>query len=153
MAHDTHVGARPNPKVQEDHLNMGAIVKFIIYLTIVTVVVHGYVWVLMGRITADMADRDVIRYPLAIEQGERLPPEPRLQTLPREDLAASRERDRLKLEGYSWIDKNAGTVRIPIELAIKKVIDQGLPVRSATPADAAVPAETAKPTQAGGETK
>lgn len=135
-----------NPKLQPDNVDAGALLKSVFWLTVVTVVVHGYVWVLMGSLTNTMAEKDVINFPLALEQGERLPPEPRLQTVPKEDLAITRERDRVKLEGYSWVDKNAGTVRIPIDDAMKKVLAQGFPVRSTEPAAAATPApEAAKP--------
>lgn len=139
--------------VEPDDVHIGAIVKFIIALTVVTVVVHAFVWMLMGRITATMDEQQVILYPLAREQGERLPPEPRLQTQPKQDLADSRERDRLQLEGYTWVDKSTGTVRLPIERAMKSVIDHGLPVRPASPAAAATVAETATPGQAIGEKK
>jgi len=135
--------------VEPDDIHIGAIAKFIVVLTIVTLVVHGYVWMLMGNMTTMKGEKDVINFPLALEQGERLPPEPRLQTRPKEDLAATRERDRAKLEGYSWVDKNAGTVRIPIEEAMKKVLAQGIPVRAAEP----LAAVAAKPAPAGGDAK
>lgn len=152
MAH-THSHAEQS-HIEPDNIDLGAIVKFIVVLTVVTVVVHGYVWVLMGRLTDVMAQKDVISYPLALEQGERLPPEPRLQTLPKEDLAKTRERDRARLEGYSWVDKNAGTVRIPIEDAMKRVLGQGIPVRADVAGGAAAPAaEPAAPAPAGGEKK
>ncbi len=53
-------------------------------------------------------------------QEHRLPPEPRLQTNPREDLRDLRgERGRDCSNGYGWVDKNAGVVRIPIDEAMK----------------------------------
>jgi hypothetical protein len=33
------------------------------------------------------------------------------------------------LAGYSWVDRNAGIVRIPIDEAIKKTLERGLPAR------------------------
>jgi len=33
------------------------------------------------------------------------------------------------LNNYAWIDKQAGTVRIPVELAIEKSVEKGYPVR------------------------
>ena len=45
-------------------------------------------------------------YPLAVEQENRLPPEPRLQINPRQDLADLRAREDQALSSYGWVDKN-----------------------------------------------
>lgn len=150
MAHtDPSAG---NPKLQPDNVEAGALLRFVLWLTVVTVAVHGFIWVLMGGLTSAMAAKDVIRFPMALEQGERLPPEPRLQTDPKAELALTRERDRVRLEGYTWVDKGTGAVRIPIDEAMKKVLAQGIPVRSA--ASAAAPAvEAATPAAESGEKK
>ena len=58
-----------------------------------------------------------------------MPPEPRLQTNPREDLRALRAREDAVLNSYGWVDKTAGVVRIPIDEAIKLTVQRGLPVR------------------------
>lgn len=141
MAHTHTHGHGHNANVEQDVIDMGAIVKFIVYLTITTVVVHFFVLWLMRTLSAQADAAAVINYPLAQEQGERLPPLPRLQTTPREDLKKLREGWTLSLEHYAWIDKNAGVVRLPIEEAKKRVLAQGLPTRSATssPAAAATP--------------
>jgi hypothetical protein len=69
----------------------------------------------------------------ALASGEpRLPPEPRLQTAPRQDLANFRAREDEILNGYHWVDKQAGVVRIPIGEAMKLTVQRGLPVRQAT---------------------
>ena len=68
-------------------------------------------------------------YPLASSQGDRLPPEPRLQTNPREDLRTLRAKEDELLGSYGWVDKNAGVVRIPIEDAMKLTVERGLPAR------------------------
>jgi len=36
------------------------------------------------------------------------------------------------LTQYAWIDKQAGTVRIPVDLAIEKAVEKGYPVRTST---------------------
>ena len=48
-----------------------------------------------------------------------MPPEPRLQTNPREDLSELRASEDELLDSYGWVDKNAGVVRIPIDEAMK----------------------------------
>ena len=59
-----------------------------------------------------------------------LPPQPRLQIEPRQDLKQLRSAEDDKLQGYGWVDQNAGTVRIPIDRAMDLLVQSGLPVRS-----------------------
>ena len=68
-------------------------------------------------------------YPLAATQENRVPPGPRLQTNPRDDMRELRARDEEILTSYGWVDKNAGIVRIPIDEAMKLVVQRGLPAR------------------------
>jgi hypothetical protein len=56
--------------------------------------------------------------PLAAAEGPRLPPAPRLQPHPIKDLEELRRMETERLTTYGWVDKNAGTVRIPIARAI-----------------------------------
>src|SRR5581483_7943160 len=58
--------------------------------------------------------------------GERLPPEPRLETNPQEDLSKKLQRERAVLNNYAWIDRQAGSVRIPIERAMDLLAARGL---------------------------
>lgn len=71
--------------------------------------------------------------PLAASYGLKEPPEPRLQTDPRQDLLDLRARDGAAIHSYAWIDKQAGTVRIPVERAIALLAERGLPARSPAP--------------------
>jgi hypothetical protein len=48
-----------------------------------------------------------------------LPPEPRLQAEPVEDLRRLRDEEDAVLESYAWIDRSQGIVQIPIERAIE----------------------------------
>ena len=51
-------------------------------------------------------------------EGRPLPPEPRLQTTPTEDLRRVRAEEEAVLGSYAWVDRSAGKVRIPIGRAI-----------------------------------
>jgi hypothetical protein len=64
------------------------------------------------------------------EQSRALPPQPRLQPEPKVDLRQERDGQQAVLNSYGWVDQRSGTVHIPIELAMKLVIDR-LPVRPA----------------------
>ncbi len=65
------------------------------------------------------------------------PPEPKLQVVPAEEMRAYRTREERILGSYGWIDRDSGIVRIPIELAKKKLLEAGLPVESASPSPGA----------------
>jgi hypothetical protein len=54
---------------------------------------------------------------------------PLLQPNGADDLKAFRQEEASILNSYGWLDKQAGTVRIPIEQAMKIVVEKGLPVR------------------------
>jgi len=65
--------------------------------------------------------------------SRQLPPEPRLQTSPRMDLEDYLNTQRNELDGYSWVDRQSGILRIPVERAMELLLKQGFPVRPATP--------------------
>ncbi len=72
--------------------------------------------------------------PLPIEaHGNPMPPEPRLQESPRQDLKAMRKSEDWQLTHYSWVDKSKGIVAIPIERAIDILAQQGIPPQPKPP--------------------
>ncbi len=71
--------------------------------------------------------------PSALADRRALPPEPRLQVVPRVELDQYRESVTKQIESYEWIDKDAGVVRIPIERAIELLSERGLPTAAETP--------------------
>jgi hypothetical protein len=52
-------------------------------------------------------------------------PAPQLQRTPLSDLQKLQQKQRAQLEGYAWIDKDQGIVRIPIERAMQIVASKG----------------------------
>lgn len=57
-------------------------------------------------------------------------PEPQLETNERTELNSVRLREEETLATYDYVDKNAGTVRIPIDRAMDLLVQRGLPVRT-----------------------
>jgi hypothetical protein len=71
--------------------------------------------------------------PIAV-QRDRLPPLPRIQTSPtEEDLNKLRAYEDARLNSYDWVDRKAGTVRIPIDRAMQLLVSRGLPPQKAPP--------------------
>ena len=60
------------------------------------------------------------------------PPEPRLEAQPGEQLGPYLASQQQKLNSYRWVDRQQGVVAIPIERAMDRLAQQGLP--AATPA-------------------
>ena len=150
MAH-TH-STPPTPgtatsSVEADHVNLRGVFGFGIGLAVVTVIVH-LAMVLMFRIEVNAIDaaNPPKLFPLAIPQDERLPPQPRLQTNPRQELADMRASEDEILGGYHWVDRNNNIVRIPVADAMKLTLQRGLPSRQQAPA-AAAPTQATQATQ------
>jgi len=118
---------------EESDVNISGIFTFGIALMVATILIYLVVGVLFKYLDTREARQAAPEYPLAAAERNRLPPEPRLQTNPRQDLADLRARDEQALTTYSWVDKNAGVVRIPIDDAIRKTLERGLPARTEQP--------------------
>ena len=58
-----------------------------------------------------------------------LPPAPRLQVKPAEDLKVYRAEEDVQLNTYGWVDKGAGIIHIPIERAMELSLERGFPMR------------------------
>jgi hypothetical protein len=123
--------ATHNPDVhhEESDVNIVGIFMFGATLFAAIVIVSLIVGGLFKYLDTRERRQPAPEYPLAATEENRLPPEPRLQTNPRQDLADLRAREEQALTGYAWVDRNAGLVRIPIDEAIKKTLERGLPAR------------------------
>ena len=52
---------------------------------------------------------------------------PALQTSPPADMARLRADQLAVLNGTGWIDRDRGVIHIPIDLAIRKLVEEGIP--------------------------
>jgi hypothetical protein len=52
---------------------------------------------------------------------------PRLQTAPRQELQELLRAENAHLQSYGWVDRALGIVRMPIDRAMARVVEQGLP--------------------------
>ncbi len=133
----------PETHHEESDVNIRQIFGFGAGLLAIALVVHVAVWVLYIFFAGQENRAQPVReYPMAIEQQNRLPAEPRLQTSPREDMRELRAEEDAILNSYGWVDRNNNVVRIPIDEAMKLTLQRGLPSR---PAAAARPAPAAAP--------
>jgi len=104
------------------------IVKFLFWVAVSAVLVHvglGFAYEAMIRQAASR-ETEQIRYPLAEGQAQQLPPVPRLQARPQDEISAFRRDEESLLHSYGWQNREAGTVRIPIEDAMRLSVERGL---------------------------
>lgn len=64
----------------------------------------------------------------AVQQARpQIPPEPRVESQPWQQLLSVRAREDHVLHSYAWVDKKEGTVRIPVDQAMDELLQKGLP--------------------------
>ena len=129
MKHENPVNPAHPSHHEESDVNVAAIVVFVVVLVVAAVLIQGAVWVMYRQFEQAASRPSTVEFPLATAAMRRLPPEPRLQTDPRDDMTNLRRSEDEVLESYAWVDRNAGIVRIPIEQAMKLVAERGVPTR------------------------
>lgn len=109
------------------------LVRFAVFLA-ATVIVSALVVIGLYKYLDEREQAEKAgRYPLAAGIVRPLPPPPRLQTYPFDDIKQLRKAENKVLDHYAWVDQNAGVVQIPIERAIEVLAEKGLPYRQAGP--------------------
>lgn len=104
------------PSYERKDVSLKAVLIFAASLVVAAVVIHWAVerfYVRLGR-----------WYPPTIYGARQNPPSitplpPQLQANPGAEMAELRKRDLELLNSYGWVDKNSGTIRIPIERALE----------------------------------
>lgn len=104
----------------------GTLVFYGVVLVLVVIVSAAASWLFFDLLAAQAARTDSQPSPLASAEPR---PEPRLLDDEPQDLKSVREEEKQILEGYDWIDKSRGIVRIPIDRALELVAKEGLPSR------------------------
>jgi hypothetical protein len=63
----------------------------------------------------------------AKQNQPQIPPEPRIEVEPWQQLLTVRAREDHVLSSYAWVNQKEGTVRIPIKQAMDELAQKGLP--------------------------
>ncbi len=113
---------------ERDDVNLRGVRWFGAGLAVTLVVLGALVWLLYGFDRGAEPGERPADYPLSAERP-LTPPEPRLQTHPRQDLLDFRAQEGAVLTTYGWVDRPRGVVRIPIDRAMSLVVERGLPSR------------------------
>jgi len=90
--------------------------------------------------------RRITATPATAQQLHQLPPQPRLQQSPAEDLATLRRHEDQALHSYQWVDRQRHIAAIPIDEAMNIVVRQGLPFKTGPRSEVYPPSAGAKET-------
>jgi hypothetical protein len=139
---DEYLETPPGSAYEHTDANVWVIVKFLAWLAVSAVVIHFGLGA-MYEVLIRQATATEQPYPLAVTQEERLPPAPRLQQFPRNDLYQFRVDEQNVLERYGWMNRDAGIVHIPIGDAMRLAIERGLVTSAPAPGGGTQPASQA----------
>jgi hypothetical protein len=121
-------GATPGYETRD--ANAAGVFKFLAALGIILAVTGLVCWGLFRYFSAHDVDRAASDSPFA--DTRQLPLGPLLQVNPREDWLKFRGEQEKSLNTYTWENRSAGTVRLPIEAAMDLLVKKGLPVQGAS---------------------
>ena len=121
----------PEVRYEKRDVNTRVILYFVAVLFVVLVITLASMRGLFGYFSAT---QNLGPGASPFDNSRTLPPTPRLQVQPAEDLEQVRQTQEQILNSYGWQDKAAGTVRVPIDRAMDMLIERKLPVRQNPPA-------------------
>jgi hypothetical protein len=125
-----------NPDVAHEStdISIRGVMWFVVILAATVIIVQLAMAGLMKAFEHYEAANDPFVSPQAVPAGT-LPPEPRLQTTPWQDLKEFRAAEELSLHSYGWIDQKSDVVHLPIDKAKALLLQRGIPVRTGAPND------------------
>jgi hypothetical protein len=136
----TEVNAPPGPGHERNTVSVRGVIRFLVLLAVSLVVTAAVVWGLFRLLARDARSEDRPLSPAVASSLARLPPQPRLEDRPLVLRTGLNAQEKARLSGYGWVDRNAGTVHIPIDRAMDLLVQRGIPAvkgSSAAPASAA----------------
>jgi hypothetical protein len=118
----------PGAGYEHTDANTRIISQFLFWLGVATIVVIVGMWGMFALFVEQRREVGEPEFPLAVGLDQRQAPEPRLQQFPLWEYQEFQRREDALLRGYGWVNEATGTVHIPIEDAMRIVVERGLPV-------------------------
>jgi len=125
---DPHAPKAHAPETEsfDREINVRAIVVSGVALAVVCLVSALLMWWLLKGFEHYDEKRDVRLSPVELAHPQPPPPAPLLQSDPVTDMTEMREREERELNQAAWIDRQQGTVRLPVDDAIDIVAARGV---------------------------
>ena len=124
--HDVTHGAH-----EERDISVRPVVAALVGTCTLIAAIFLFLWFVTSYYGQHEAEISAPANPLAAKYGRQVPPEPRLQIHPVQDLHDVRAREEAVLNSYAWVDEKNGVVRLPIARAMELIAQRGLPARAA----------------------
>jgi len=113
-----------HPRHETSDLSARAIGWVLTAVAVAILLAGAAVWWVYGYLREQDQLRDVRR--TLVVPPSQVPPEPRLQVSPSDDLRAYKQEQEEILNSYEWISRDEGRVRIPIERAMDLLAQRGI---------------------------
>lgn len=136
---------RDDAVLRRRDVNIAGVLQFGFWLAVGAILVHLAVWGLFRLLDAQQDRSQKPISPLVAASLKRTPPEPRLEPDPLAPLARLRAEEDAVLTTYGWVDRKAGTVRIPIDRAMENLVERGLPPSKPIPGPSTAASAEKKP--------
>jgi len=141
---DPHHNQHDNGGFEREDLGPKPVYGFLVGLAISGVLVYYAIWGMFHFLDAferkhQAAKAPMVQYQQDTRESERDVtaakvkqefPEPRLEDNEFTELNDYRYQEEVTLNSSDWVDQSAGTVRIPIEQAMKLIVERGLPTNA-----------------------
>ncbi|HRC86863.1 MAG TPA: hypothetical protein PK413_14740, partial [Thermoanaerobaculia bacterium] len=112
----------------DQEIDVRGILRTGIALAVLVFVSMLLMWWLFVGIKKAEESRNPPPSPLPELSERQMPPFPRLQAEPEEELKQLHTEENRVLGSYGWVDRGQGVVRIPVEKALVLLGERGLPV-------------------------
>jgi len=131
---------------EKTDIDIAAVTRIGLAILAVTLVTAAVLVPIIGVLKGRAEKGDPPAAPIAGFAPDRKPPGPLLQERPFDEWHVMKKQQEELLDSYGWVDESKGVTRIPIDEAMKRLAERGLPARpaaSASPAAAKAPAPAA----------
>jgi len=110
----------------DQEVGMKVTVWFAVGIVVVSVLTMIGMWMLLNQFVTPDGQHGLAQAPRV---PQALPPEPRLQIHPEQELQAFLAEQNQHLESWGWVDQSQDRGHIAIEAAMQLIAERGLPVR------------------------
>lgn len=126
VASEGRVPPDRGPGFETSDINVGSIAWLGVGFAVTAIVGVGLLWLGFNFLASVLAPAGPSS-PLATIQ--QVAPGPQLQVSPPTDLQKLKASEDQLLSNYAWVNQQQGIVRIPIDQAMKLILQRGLPTR------------------------
>jgi hypothetical protein len=148
-----HIGPHTHPDPHDEtqtfdrEINLRGILWTGVVLVVVTVASQILMWGMLKGFGKYDERHDARPALMMAGKKQALPPEPQLQTSPPDDMRSELLEENDKLGHAAWADRQQGTVRLPIDVAMQVIASRGVGAEVVGGNPAAAGAAVTDPTQ------